>query len=619
MSPTTVNNFVFSYNKTNFDQATKLRFFWKDIGANIPAPPEAYVTELAVSGRYTAATNWGFIHDRDSFEFSDSYSVVRGNHFLKFGGMFQRHRTEQLNTFMAGGSLNFNGQFTGDGAADFLLGRMFSFRQGSPMTNGLRQNSYAVFAQDDWKVTRRLTLNLGMRWDPWPAFSDTESRMSAFRLGQQSTVYPNALLGMVYPGDTGVPDTITGNDMNNFAPRFGFAWTPTGSSRFAIRGGYGIYFDHIRSINLNRFPLVQPFVLDVTVNNVDIRDPFNGRSPFPYTTPRSTEERRAKQFVSPTSFNSFNPNFVSPYAQQWNMNIQFEPITDYTFTIAYVGSKSSKLFMSRNINPALPAPGASAANIQARRPFKDYIVLEEEATDGFSQFHSLQLNLNKRVSKGFTLLSSYTWAKDIGLTAAQSEGTQGPRHPLNYLLDKGRMGTDARHRLVSSFVWRLPGDSALKQSPLRFLFAGWETTGILTLQSGTPFTVRSGVDNSFFGVSGDTADLVGDPFLDSGRARKDLLAQYFNTAAFTRNAAGTVGTAGINILDNPGIATIDLGVNKEFRIRENHNVQFRSEFFNLLNRPNFGSPTATQNSVNFGRILSAGDPRVIQFALKYRF
>lgn len=450
-------------------------------------------------------------------------------------------------------------------------------------------------------------------------FSDVNNALAAFRAGQQSTVYPNAVPGMVYPGDAGIPNTITGNDMNNFAPRFGFAWTPTRSNRFAIRGGYGVYFDHIRSINLNRFPLVQPFVLDVTLNNVDVRDPFNGRSPFPYTTPTSEEERRALTFTRPASFNSFNPNFVSPYSQQWNFNIQVEPIKDYTFTAAYVGSKSSKLFMSRNINPALPAPGASTANIQARRPYRDYIVLEEESTVGYSQYHSMQLSLNKRFSKGFTVMSSYTWAKDIGLVAAQSEGSQGPRNPLNFNLDKGRMGTDIRHRFVSSYVWRLPGSGALRGSPLRWLLAGWETNGILTLQSGSPFTVRSGVDNSYFGVGGDTADLVGDPYMDTNRPRAELISRYFNTAAFVRNAPGTVGTAGINILEGPGMATFDIGVNKDFPITETHSLQFRSEFFNALNRVNFGNPNSTQNSVNFGRITSAGDPRVIQFGLKYRF
>ncbi|HYO84494.1 MAG TPA: TonB-dependent receptor, partial [Bryobacteraceae bacterium] len=379
MTSSSLNNLVFTYNKTSFDQATDLRFYWKDLGANIPVPEEGYVTELNVTGRFGAGTGWGFIHSRDTFEVSDTFSTVKGSHYLKIGGEATRNRTQQLNSFMAGGSLQFSGQYTGDAAADLLLGRMFSFRQGSPMTNALRQNGFAVFVQDDWKVHPRLTLNLGLRWDPWMGFSDVNNSLAAFRAGQQSTVYPNAVPGMVYPGDAGVPNTITGNDLNNFAPRFGFAWTPTRSNRFAVRGGYGVYFDHIRSINLNRFPLVQPFVLDVTVNNVDVRDPFDGRSPFPYTTPVSEEDRRALTFTRPASFNSFNPDFVSPYSQQWNFNIQFEPIRDYTFTTAYVGSKSSKLFMSRNNNPALPAPGASTANIQARRPYRDYIVLEEEA------------------------------------------------------------------------------------------------------------------------------------------------------------------------------------------------------------------------------------------------
>ena len=170
ISASTLNNFVFTYNRTSFAQDTKLRFFWNDIGANIPTIPEGYVTELNVSGRFNAATSWGFIHERDSFEITDTYSTVKASHFLKIGGTVMRHRTEQLNTFMTCGSLNFNGQFTGDGAADFLTGRLFSFRQGSPLTNALRQNSFTAFIQDDWKVNARLTINLGLRWDPWMGF-----------------------------------------------------------------------------------------------------------------------------------------------------------------------------------------------------------------------------------------------------------------------------------------------------------------------------------------------------------------------------------------------------------------------------------------------------------------
>ncbi|MEW5974270.1 MAG: carboxypeptidase regulatory-like domain-containing protein [Acidobacteriota bacterium] len=619
ISATSLNNLVFTYNKTKFDLDTTLRFHWKDLGANIPVPSDGYTTTLWVGGRFFVETDFTFIHSRDSFEVSDSYSTVKGNHFLKLGGQISRHRTDLFNAFLSGGGLSYSGQYTGDGAADFVMGRLSYFQQTSLLRNALRQNGLAFYVQDDWKVTPRLTLNLGLRWDPWMGMSDRDNLLAAFRPGQQSTIYPNALQGMVYPGDAGIPNTITGNDLNNFAPRVGFAFTPTGSNRFAIRGGYGIYFDHIRSISLNRFAQVQPFVLDVAVLDVDIADPFGGKSPFPYTVPKSDADRKAKSFVRPTSFTSFNPNFVAPYSQQWNLNIQFEPVRDYTVTAAYVGSKSSKLFMSRNINAPRPRPDASRANIQARRPFQDFIILEEEATDGYSQYHSMQLSLNKRFSRGFTILSSYTWAKNLGLTSPQTEGSQGPRNPLNYNLDKARMGIDVAHRFVGSFVWRLPGEATFQNSPLRFLLAGWETSGIVTLQSGTPFSVYSGVDNSYFGIGADTADLIGNPKLDTGRPRKELLARYFNTDAFTRNAPGTVGTAGLNILDAPGIATVDFGLNKDFQIHESHTIQFRSEFFNLFNRVNLGGPNTTQNSVNFGKIFSARDPRVIQFGLKYRF
>ncbi len=619
VSPTKLNNFVFTWNRTNFDMQPKLRFYWKDLGANIQTTPTGYVHEVQIPGRFSAATAAGFIHDRDTFEISNTYSITAGNHVLRIGGQYLRQRTNQRITFLEGGWMRFNGQFTGDAAGDLILGRLNLYRQISPMRNALRQNGIALFVQDDWKVTSRLTLNLGLRWDPWPGFQDTENRMSSFRPGRQSQIFPTAPLGLVFPGDASIPSTITGNDWNNLAPRFGFAWTPTRSNRFAVRGGYGVFFDHIRSIAMNRLPNVQPFVLDVSVDDVDIRDPFRGQNPFPYTPPLTLEQRRTARFVTPASTASFNDDFVAPYTQQWNLNLQWEALSDYLFTAGYVGSKTSKTFHTFDINPALPRPDATVANIQARRAYQQYTAVEDHATIGYSQYHSLQLTLNKRFSGGFTLLASYTLGKNVGLTASPHEGRLGPRHPFNYGLDKGRMDFDVRHRFVNSFVWRLPGQARLAGSPLRHLLAGWETTGILLLQSGAPFTVRAGVETSLFGIGNDTADLIGNPRLDPGRPRKDLVARFFNTGAFARPERFSVGTSGINILDSPGVITFDLGVNKEFALTESHKLQFRSEFFNVLNRPNLGGPVGAQNSVNFGRILSAGDPRVIQFGLKYRF
>lgn len=618
VSPTDVNTFTLTWGRTHPNFYPKAKFFWKDLGANIPADETGYVHTIAVGGRFTADTGSVKIIQSDTFQFADSYSFIRGAHILKVGADYSRQLTDQSNPYLTGGNARFTGALSGDGGSDFVLGRMVSFQQISPLSNALRQNELAAYAQDQWKVLPGLTLSLGLRWDPSLLFTDTQNRLSAYRSGMQSRVYPTALPGMAFPGDPGIPPTIAGNEWGQFAPRFGFAWSPSSSNRLAFRGGYGIYHDHLYSMTLNRFPLTQPFVLDVTVYDVDLLDPFQGKSPFPYALPKTPEEAKALQFVKQAGFTSLSPSFTAPRTQQWNFNIQWEPVKSYVITTAYVGSKTSHSFFSRNINPAIPNPAATVANTQSRRPLADFGVLEEETTDGYSQYHSLQLTLNKRLTNSFTLLSSYTFSKNTGLTVAQAEGTQGPRHPFNYSLDKGRLAYDVRHTWVSSGVWTLP---LLRNSPgvLRWPLGGWEFNAIVALQSGSPFTVRSGVDNSLFGINGDTADLVGDPLLDSGRPRAEQVAQYFNTAAFKPNAKFTVGTAGINILDGPGNISTSLALNKNFPIRERAAIQFRAEAFNATNRVNLGGPTATQNSPNFGRILGAGDPRVIQLALKLKF
>jgi hypothetical protein len=537
---------------------------------------------------------------------------------MKFGTQISYYHVNQINEFFSRFGGTFNGFATGDAAADLMLGRLNTLREVSVLGNSLSQWLPQFYATDDIRLTSRLTVNLGLRYQPDLHFTEASGKESAFRPGQRSSIFPNAPLGLLFKGDSQLPPNVINNGMANFAPRVGFAWDVAGNGKTAVRGGYGIFFDDFASIRLNRFPLIQPFVLDISLFDVSLSDPFSGKSPFPFTPPSTPEQKKAFQFITPAATTSFNPDFATPYAQQWNFNIQRQLPFDTVVTAAYVGSKSSRLFGSHNLNPAINGPGATVGNTQARRIYQQFGTIEEESTLGYSQYHSFQLTVNRRYARGFTLLGSYTFSKDIGLTSSQGEGSLGTRDPNNWNLDKGLMSTDRPHIVAISSVWEVPvpyQNRLLKQA-----LGGWELTGIYTASSGAPLTVRTGVDRSLNGQNLDTADVLGNWTIQNSRTRQQELTQWFKTSAFTLPAVGSVGNSGIDIVRGPAVSNLDLAVFRNFRVKESMRLQFRAEFFNTLNHTVLGNPNTTLSSSNFGRILStATPPRVGEMGLKLSF
>ena len=286
---------------------------------------------------------------------------------------------------------------------------------------------------------------------------------------------------------------------------------------------------------------------------------------------------------------------------------------DWILTGAYVGSKGNHLFMTAQANPAVFGRTGNADQRRLYAPV--FASIADYSSRANSIYHSMQLSANKRLSRNFTALVSYTWAKLID--DASSDG-DGPANPFNFRHERGPGDFDLTHRFVGSFLYALPKLST-RPAALRHLLGGWEANGIVTFESGAWVNIVSGVDNSQAATNADRADLIGNPFLDTGRARGELIRQYFNTAAFRANAAGTFGNVGKNILRGPGLANTDFGLFKNVSLRERLRLQVRGEFFNLFNRVNLGNPNANQGSAVFGRITSAGPPRVAQVALKLMF
>jgi hypothetical protein len=593
---------------------------WSDFGAGFTrtftaSAPAAMHTQ--VDGYFNAFSRFPLNHFRRNIQISDVVTLNVGPHLLKFGGDVRRSILDLQEFFRGDPFVRFRPTFTGDAAADFLLGLPSVVEQIAEDSNRPRTTEYALFVQDDWTVSPRLMLNLGLRWDPYLPFIDETDRFSQVRLGRQSSVFPTAPEGVVFAGDPGVPRSIIEKKLANLGPRLGFAYDPFGTGRTSVRGGYGVFYSQIRQQANNQISTNQPFSLKLTINNPPggIDNPYQTTgNPFPFVPPHTSEERSAYRFLMPMAMTQWDPNFRNAIMQQWNVNVQQQLFGTYIATIAYVGSRGAHLFMTTELNPAIF--GAPGRTLDERRPlFPTFASVTNQSSDARSQYHALQLSLNKRFSRGFSVLSNYTWSKLLDSASADGDG---PPNPFDLDADWGLSDLDLEHRVVTSFIWQLP-DLAARTGWIRHLLGGWQTNAIVTLESGSPFSIVSGRDNSQSGVNRDRADLMGNPELDTGRPRAELVARYFNTDAFTVNATGTFGNSGRNILRGPGLASVDLGVVKTARLVRGHSVQFRTEIFNLFNRVNLANPVNNASAPNFGQIISAGPPRVIQLALKYSF
>jgi hypothetical protein len=620
LSPSKLNDFTFSFQKIDRRQIPIVpgNQTWQDFGAGFTRafPGESVASmHTTVDGYFNAFSRFPLNHFRDNVQFSDTFSWILGNHTLKLGGDYRRSRLNLQELFRGDPFIRFQNNFTGDAAADLLLGLPGQFEQIAETSNLPRVNELGLFVQDDWRVSRRLTLNLGMRWDPWFPFTDELNKYSRVELGARSQVFPNAPANLVFPGDPGTTASLLQREWGNFGPRIGFAWDPTGTGRTSLRGGYGMFYSQIRQQANNQIANNQPFSLRLLVNNPagGVNAPYQGMgNPFPFTAPKTDQEKQNYRYVLPMQMTQYNEDMRNAVVQQWNLNVQ-QQIAGNVVTVAYVGSKGNHLFMQSERNPAVfGVPGA----LNQRRPLAPLFAnISDYSSRGNSLYHSLQLSVNRRLAKGFTILGNYTWAKLIDDSSTDGDT---PSNPFNFRNERGRSDLDIAHRFVGSYVWDLP---QLKgRNPfVRHVLGGWSTNGIVTIETGTPINFISGRDNSQSGVNQDRADLIGDPFLDPGRPRGQLVQRYFNPAAFASNAAGTFGTVGRNIMSGPGLINFDLGAVKNILFTERFRLQFRGEIFNAGNRVNLNNPNTNQSSPQFGFITGAGSPRVSQLALKFLF
>ena len=617
-SPSLLNQAQFSVNRRSDILEPIWTIGYKDLGMrNVVTDTPTKNFGLSITGAFSATVSEALKTRPNAWTFADTVRWSNGRHEVSMGFEFRKQSLDKNFRWLLDPNMSFGGIFSGNGVADFFLGMPSSLTQMAYGEIGLQDFPvYIAFLQDNIKLTPKFTLNLGVRYEPTVPYRDKGDRVSVFRPGIKSKMYDNAPTGLLFVGDDGIPVRGTEADMNNWAPRIGFAWAV--AKRTSIRSAYGIFFDSSpMSAITNVFQGVAPFGTRITLTPPPgpFDDPFLGNNPFPMPFPPP------KNIAFPAGLTAatWPERYKTGYLQSWHFTIEREVATNWLVRVAYAGSKGTSLLQGEQLNPAVFVPGQStAANIAQRRPYSPaFTSITRVGSSGSSNFNSLQATIDKRFSGGLTFQANYTWAKSIDF--GSGGGTQWPSFtPFYHRYDRGVSDYHHAHRFVISGLWELPG-LRTAASPLRWVFGGWQASGALTLQSGAAFPINTGRENSFTGY-GNRADLVGDPARSARQdPNRDPVLEWFNTTAFVHNGPGTYGTSGRNIVYGPGMANTDFGAAKYFNVTEAVRFQFRGEFFNLFNRANFSEPSNSLTSGTYGRITSAMDPRILQCSLKLLF
>jgi hypothetical protein len=557
---------------------------------------------------------------------SDTFHWTLGRHELKLGGAYMFDRFTSTGGGSSNGLFTFTGSTFGPGKpgaalVDFLEGHANTLVQNNGVFFRTHSVDPSVFAQDNWKLSQRLSLNLGLRWEYYPMYTG-QNNTGTFVPNVQSTRFPNAPLGLLTSGDKGIPDGILHTPWNTFAPRFGFAYDVFGNGKTSLRGAYGVFFNAVPQVAVSNNLVQQPFSRSVTVNKTpSLVTPFApGADPFPYT-PSST----SAVFLSGANLFGLPPGeYHIPSVQQFSVGVQQQYSSQWSSEISYIGNVGRHTYITTDANAPVYNPSCTSAvclgtaGINSRRPYEPtpstytFASISISAPRANSSYHSLQATLQRRFNHGFSLQASYVWSKVISLGPVVNQ--------YDIRSSRGVDPIDVPNNFVISYIYVTPQVHLLGLFGKEAL-SGWQLNGITHIQSGQPFNITSGVDTNFDGTTNDRPNVVGLPYLSTGRSRALKIAQYFNTAAFAvPPTESPYGNAQFDMLFGPRYTNTDLSAFKTFAISKEMNLQFRGEVFNVINNVNLSNPASNLSTkATFGEISGSGAPRIAQFALRLSF
>ncbi len=592
---TTTNSLLLGFNRA--DREILQRNYESNVnqlwGVNyLPTDPLQYgYPSISVSGLSSAGDQGSLPIDRHTttYQVGDTLSLIRGNHDLKLGLDYRNIALNGEVDELVRGSMSFLGVFTGSGIGDLLVGLptfTIDSQQTAPQT--LRTSQTGVYLQDDWKIRPNLTLNLGLRYEINTPATDPTNRMSALNLatGELDQV-----------GTDGVPRGGYPTDYMNFAPRVGFAYSP--AANWVIRGGYGVFYD-ASMFEVTSALYYNPPYFSVYVFTPGPEGLLTLQNPYPFTS----------GYVPPPSLSTLAPDLKTPYLQDWNFNVQRDLKKFGIFSVAYAGSKGTRLIRSLDLNQPPPGPG----DLQSRRVYQNFSNIFYTESGGNSEFESLQLSFNRRFRNGLTVIANYTRSKSIDDTSSFL-GTYAdknfPQDSSDYHAERAASSFDTPNFTTIALVY---------QAPWRNMWTrNLEFRSILTGRSGQPFTPLISYDNSNTGNTGgnfgsDRPNVLFNPSLPNPSAQ-----EWFNTSAFAIPTPYTFGDAGRNILRGPGLFTFDVELARKFALSETWSMTFEAQAFNALNRVNFDLPQLYADQPGFGQIYSAEPARQLQFALRFGF
>jgi hypothetical protein len=580
-----------------------------------------------------------------AWNIAENLSRLTGSHSFKFGYQYLKRSDNFLDLRAPQGELQSNGVYTGTGLADFLLGNVDTVFFTTPVVVHYFQPGHSFYAMDTWKTTSKLTLTYGLRYELFPPLLERNNNTTNFT--------PASGGGIVTASKSAsgwYDRALIHPDRNDFAPRVGFAYQAR--NRIVLRGGYGVFYQHNNRIGSESIlQLNPPFLLDVALSQSGASTVFQLKDGFPLSTITGSGFDLTQIFLR-----AQDPNQRSSYVGQASFGTEVQVASDTVAAATYVGNFGRKMNRLRDFNqplvtgfhsgcPILQYPFANLNTVTDIDTFTgdsscattgQHAIVEYASNDGNTSFNGLELALQRRMSRGLGYSLAYTWSHTLADFGDNLTAGPLPQNGYDYAAEKSNSNLDIRQRFVANFSWDLPfgqGKRFLSSSGAARWLGDWQLHGIVTLQTGSPYTVTANNDGLLGGFRNVYPDCIGDPFAGATTDHDLYTTTGFliNRAAFAQPAPGTYGNCRPRMFHGPGLKTVDVSLFKDFRFTEQWRLQFRAEFFNAFNHPNFGSPDTSISSPSFGKVSNTlspllgadsggpGDPRQIQFALKLYF